>query len=256
MKKYKAYLIDLDGTMYRGSERIEAASHFVAKLNQRGIPYLFLTNNSSKTQVQISDKLQKMDIRSTPDHVFTSSMATAKFIKQKKRIARCLVIGEEGLQDALHQEGHIITENDCEFVVIGIDRNINYEKLSKASIAVRNGAELISTNSDVAIPTERGLEPGNGALTSVVTVSSGKQPFFIGKPEKIIMEQALNTLGFSEAETLMVGDNYHTDILAGINAGVDTLMVFTGVTPYKDYSILLEKPTYHVQDLMEWIDHI
>ncbi|MFC4558643.1 TIGR01457 family HAD-type hydrolase [Virgibacillus kekensis] len=256
MKQYNAYLIDLDGTMYRGSEKIESASRFVRKLKEKGIPYLFLTNNSSSTQEQVSQKLESMDIDSTPEHVFTSSMATAKFIKSKKENARCFVIGEEGLKDALQREGHTLTDEACDFVVVGIDRDINYEKLSIACLAVRNGAEFISTNGDVALPTERGLEPGNGALTSVITVSTGQEPTFIGKPEEIIMEQALETIGVSREETLMVGDNYHTDILAGLNAGVDTLMVFTGVTPFENYGTLERKPTYYVKDLAEWMENI
>lgn len=256
MKNYKAYLIDLDGTMYRGNERVEAASEFVDKLAEGGIPYLFLTNNSSKTPKQISDKLECMDIRSTPGHMFTSSMATAKYIRKQKEGARCFVIGEEGLHNAIREEGLSITDADCDFVIVGIDHDITYEKLSKACIAVRNGASFISTNSDVAIPTERGLEPGNGALTSVITVSTGIEPVFIGKPEAIIMEQALETLGFSKTDTLMVGDNYHTDILAGIHAGLDTLMVFTGVTPFADYPGLVKKPTYYVNNLFEWLDKI
>lgn len=256
MDQYKAYLIDLDGTMYRGNERIEHAAEFVEKLAINDIPHLFLTNNSAGTQTQISDKLQNMGIRSTPGRVFTSSMATARFVKQKKEDARCFVIGEKGLQEAIKKEGLTIADEGCDFVIVGIDREVNYEKLSKACLAVRNGAAFISTNSDVAIPTERGLVPGNGALTSVITVSTGKEPTFIGKPEKVIMEQALDTLGMPKANTLMVGDNYHTDIHAGMNAGVDTLMVFTGVTPYEDYSLLAKKPTYHVQNLKEWIEYL
>ncbi|SFA91226.1 4-nitrophenyl phosphatase [Lentibacillus halodurans] len=256
MKNYHAYLIDLDGTIYRGDEPIEFAGEFVDRLASKGIPYLFLTNNSSKTQAQVSDKLEKMNIRSAPEHVFTSSMATAKHIKQLKRHARCYVIGEEGLYDAMEREGHIVADTDCDVVVLGIDREINYEKLSKACREVRNGATFISTNGDVALPTERGLEPGNGALTSVVTVSTGKQPLFIGKPESIIMEQALEQLGAYRQETLMVGDNYQTDILAGINSGIDTLMVFTGVTTYSDYQTLRQKPSYHVQHLSDWMPYI
>ncbi|GGK05317.1 haloacid dehalogenase [Lentibacillus kapialis] len=253
MDRYSAYLIDLDGTMYWGDSPIEFAAEFVDTLASRRIPYLFLTNNSSKTQAQVSDKLQKMNIHSTPDRVFTSSMATAKYISQMKKGARCYVIGEEGLHDALIKEGHAITEDNCDVVVIGIDREVTYEKLSKACRGVRNGAALISTNADAALPTGRGLEPGNGAVTSVVTVSTGVQPTFIGKPESIIMEQALEQIGTSKKETLMVGDNYHTDILAGINADIDTLMVFTGVTPYNDLSAFEKKPTYHAHNLKEWI---
>ncbi|WP_174614142.1 TIGR01457 family HAD-type hydrolase [Virgibacillus ihumii] len=256
MKTYKAYLIDLDGTMYRGNERIEAAGEFVDKLAAKGIPYLFLTNNSSKKPEQISDKLEQMDIRSTPEHVFTSSMATAKYIRKQKEGARCFVIGEEGLHNAIQGEGLSISDNNCDFVVVGIDHNISYEKLSTACIAVRNGASFISTNSDVAIPTERGLEPGNGALTSVISVSTGREPTFIGKPEEIIMEQALAVIGSSKADTLMIGDNYHTDIRAGMDAGLDTLMVFTGVTSFADYSGLAKKPTHYVKNLYEWIERI
>lgn len=254
MKKYNAYLIDLDGTMYRGNKVIDDAADFVDRLNQQNILYLFLTNNSSKTQAQVAAKLEKMGVRAMPKQVFTTSMATAKHIRQQKSRARCYVIGEKGLFDALEKEGHILTETDCDFVVVGIDREISYEKLSKACLAVRNGATFISTNADVALPTERGLEPGNGALTSVITVSTGKQPIFIGKPETIIMEQALTELGVDKNETLMVGDNYYTDILAGINTGVDTLMVFTGVTPLEDYSTFEKKPNYYVKKLTEWME--
>lgn len=255
-KQYKGYLIDLDGTMYRGNEPIEAAAAFVDALNEKGIPYLFLTNNSTSTPAAVSEKLNLMDIKSTPEHVFTSSLATAKYIKQKKSNARCFIVGETGLSTALEGEGLAISDGDADYVIVGLDRSITYEKLAKACLAVREGAAFISTNSDIAIPTERGLLPGNGALTSVITVSTGKQPTFIGKPETIIMDEALNVLGLSRQETLMVGDNYHTDILAGIHSGVDTLMVFTGVTPYVDYATLVEKPTYYVQSLQEWIEYM
>ncbi|MFD1361458.1 TIGR01457 family HAD-type hydrolase [Lentibacillus salinarum] len=256
MKNYHTYLIDLDGTMYWGDRPIKSAAEFVSKLAKNSIPYLFLTNNSSRTQAQVSDKLQQMGIHSTTEHVFTSSMATAKHIKQLNHQARCFVIGEEGLYDAMEREGLTIVDGNSDFVVIGIDRHINYEKLSNACREVREGATLISTNGDVALPTERGLEPGNGALTSVVSVSTGKQPLFIGKPETVMLEQALEQLGTTREATLMVGDNYDTDILAGINTGIDTLMVFTGVTPFSKYSTLVPKPSYYVEDLNEWLPYI
>ncbi|WP_157724848.1 TIGR01457 family HAD-type hydrolase [Virgibacillus phasianinus] len=253
MKDYQGYLIDLDGTMYQGNERIHAAKEFVEFLKDKGLPHLFLTNNSSKTQLEIANKLNEMDIPATENHIFTSSMATASYIAAKNQDGCVFVIGEGGLHEALLSKGLVITDENPDFVVIGIDREITYEKLAKACLFVRNGAEFLSTNSDIAIPTERGLVPGNGALTSVITVSTGVEPVFIGKPEPIIMEQALQTLGLSKDETLMVGDNYHTDIMAGIQAGVDTLMVFTGVTPFEDFPTLPTKPTYHVRDLSEWI---
>lgn len=257
MIAYKGYIIDLDGTMYRGNERIEAAAEFIGELYKKDIPYLFLTNNSTKTPEQFAEKLNGMDIYSTPNQVFTSSLATAKYIHRLNPSARCMVIGETGLNKALRKEGlQIVSDVDCDFVVIGLDQNITYEKLAKGCLAIRNGAKFISTNGDVAIPTERGLVPGNGALTSVLTVSTGVEPTFIGKPESIIMEEALAVLGLTKEDTLMVGDNYHTDILAGINAGIDTLMVFTGITPFEAYQKLPKKPTYHVQNLFEWIENL
>jgi 4-nitrophenyl phosphatase len=253
VKQYKGYLIDLDGTMYRGTEQIEAASEFVAYLVKNQIPYLFVTNNSSQTPEQVAEKLTQFNIHATKEHVFTTSQATANFIWEKKREASIYAIGEVGLKHALENRGLKLVDQDPEFVVTGIDREITYEKLAKACIAVRNGATFVSTNADIALPTERGLLPGNGALTSVISVSTNTQPIFIGKPEAIIVEQALQVLGTDKSETLMVGDNYDTDIKAGINCGLDTLLVHTGVTSkiqLKDYSI---QPTYTVDSLADYV---
>ncbi len=256
MRNYKGYLIDLDGTMYRGTEAIAGAAEFINELHRKEIPYLFVTNNSSKAAEDVSNKLNTMGIKAEPNQVVTSALATANYIKSIKERAACFVIGETGLLEALEASGAIITDSDCDFVVMGIDRQITYEKYTKACLTIRNGAKLIATNSDVAIPTERGLLPGNGALASVVSVSTGEKPLYIGKPEPIIMEEALKLLGLSKEETLMVGDNYHTDISAGIRAGIDTLMVFTGVTPFEDLETLEVPPTYYVHQLTEWLDKI
>ncbi|HZG72513.1 MAG TPA: TIGR01457 family HAD-type hydrolase [Chondromyces sp.] len=252
MKKYKGYLIDLDGTMYRGTEKIEEAGDFIARLNREGIPYLFVTNNSSRRPEQVAEKLVKFDIPATPEQVFTTSMATANFIYDRKKDASIYVIGEEGIRTALQEKGFAFVEENPDFVVMGIDRDINYEKLTLACLAVRAGATFISTNGDIALPTERGLLPGNGSLTSVIAVSTQTQPIFIGKPESIIMEQALHVLGTSKEETLMVGDYYDTDILAGIKAGMDTLLVHTGVTTKEHLSQYDRQPTYTVNSLDEW----
>lgn len=252
MKSYKGFLIDLDGTMYRGTERIIEAVDFVKKLNEQDLPYLFVTNNSSKTKNQVAEVLQGFDIPATAEHVFTTSMATASYIADLKKEASVYCIGEDGIREALAEKGLQLVEEDPDFVVIGIDRSITYEKLAKACLAVRNGAAFISTNGDIALPTERGLLPGNGSLTSVITVSTQKEPTFIGKPESIIMEMALETLGTKKEETLMIGDNYQTDILAGIRAGLDTLLVHTGVTTKEHLEDIEIHPTYTVNGLDEW----
>lgn len=252
MKNYKGYLIDLDGTMYKGKERIEAASDFVKRLRDKGIPYLFVTNNSSRTPAQVAEKLCDFDIPANEELVFTTSMATANFIYDRKKDAVVYCIGEEGIKTALLQKGFTFGEEKADYVVVGIDREINYEKLTIACLAVRNGAVFVSTNGDIALPTERGFLPGNGSITSVISVSTQKNPIFIGKPENIIMEQALKVLGTAKEDTLMVGDYYDTDILAGMNAGMDTLLVHTGVTTKELLTGYDRKPTYSIDSLDQW----
>lgn len=252
MKKYKGYLIDLDGTMYKGSERIDAAADFVKRLIDAGIPYLFVTNNSARTPAQVADKLRRFGIPASEEQVFTTSQATANYISERKPDAGVYVIGEEGIRTAIEEKGLEFAGEDADFVVSGIDREITYEKLAVGCLAVRNGATFISTNGDIAIPTERGLLPGNGSLTSVIAVSTQTEPIFIGKPESIIMEQALKVLGTDKADTLMVGDYYDTDILAGMRAGIDTLLVHTGVTTKELLKGYKEMPTYTVDSLDEW----
>lgn len=253
MKEYEGYLIDLDGTMYRGVEPIPEAVEFVGRLQKKGIPYLFVTNNSSKTPEQVADYLNHFGIEANKEDVFTTSLAAAEYMYDHYPHTSIYVIGEEGLTSALREKSFNFTEKEPEAVIIGIDRNITYEKLATACLAVRNGAKFYSTNGDVALPTERGLLPGNGAITSVISISTQTEPVFIGKPNTIIMEQALKVLGTSEEQTLMVGDNYDTDILAGINVGMDTLLVHTGVTTKEALQEKKRQPTYVKNSLADWM---
>ncbi len=252
MKSYKGYLIDLDGTVYRGLEPIPEAIDFVNQLKEKGIPYLYVTNNSTTTPDQVALRLNNMGAPAEAKDVLTTSQAAARYISQKKPGGSVYFIGEEGLKVALADEGLIIQDEKPDFVVVGLDRHVTYEKFSKAVLAVRAGATFISTNPDVALITEKGLEPGNGALTALVTTSTGVQPIFIGKPEAVIVEQAIDYLGLKKEECVMVGDNYHTDILAGIHAGCDTLYVSTGVTPKGALQGFDSQPTYSLDSLKEW----
>lgn len=252
MKSYEGYLIDLDGTVYKGTEKIEAAVTFVQRLQDEKIPYLFVTNNSTKPPAKVAETLQTMGIPAIEKDVFTTSMATAHYVSEQNPEADVYVIGEEGLVEAVKNSGLNIVEENADYVIMGLDREITYEKLAKAVLQVRGGAKFIATNGDVALPTERGMMPGSGSLVSVVSVSTGVEPLFIGKPESIIVEQALEVLNTDKEKTLMVGDNYATDILAGIRAGIDSLLVFTGVTTPEQLKAIPEKPTYTVQTLAEW----
>lgn len=254
MKDYKGYLIDLDGTMYKGSEVIEGAIEFIDYLNKHNKSYLFVTNNSSKTPQEVADKLNDMGFNTSSEHVISTALATSGYISEIDPGASVYMIGGSGLKSALTEAGlEVKNDEHVDYVVIGLDVEITYEKLSVACLAVRNGAKFISTNKDVSIPNERGFLPGNGSLTSVVTVSTGKTPIFIGKPEAIIMNQAIEKIGLSKEECVMIGDLYDTDILAGINSNIDTIHVQTGVTTLDEIKAKDVLPTYSVQNLFEVI---
>nr|WP_286314133.1 TIGR01457 family HAD-type hydrolase [Mammaliicoccus lentus] len=255
MKDYKGYLIDLDGTMYKGSQVIEGAIEFIDYLNKEDKDYLFVTNNSSKTPEEVAEKLNEIGFHTSSEHVITTAMATAGYISEESPSATVYMVGGTGLRKSLNDAGLIVKDDEhVDYVVMGLDEEITYEKLTVACLAVRNGAKFISTNKDVSIPKERGFLPGNGSLTSVVSVSTGQIPIFIGKPETIIMEQALEKIGHAKEECIMIGDLYDTDILAGINSGIDTLHVHTGVTTFEEIQRKEVLPTYSIKNLLEIIE--
>ncbi|CAM3029655.1 TIGR01457 family HAD-type hydrolase [Sporolactobacillus spathodeae] len=252
-KAYRTFLLDLDGTVYRGKESIPEAVDFVKNLKKKGLTYLFVTNNSTRTKEMVAEQLASFGIPCTADNVLTTSMATAQFIKREKADATVYYIGEKGLTQAMEAAGLTYQEENPDYVAFGMDREITYEKYAKASLAVRAGARFVSTNPDVALPNERGLVPGNGSLTSVISVSTGVTPVFIGKPEPIIMEQALEMLDADKETTLMIGDNYDTDIMAGIRSGIDSLLVLTGVTSKRALRAKAQQPTYVLDSLSDWL---
>ena len=250
--QYEGYLIDLDGTMYRGNEPIEGAKEFITSLQKQSIPHLFITNNSTSTRDSVVKKLARFGIHTKVENILTSAIAAANYIRENHQGKRIYMIGEEGLKDALQQNGLTITAEDSDCVVVGLDRELTYEKLATACLLIRSGAKFISTNKDAAIPTEKGFIPGNGSITQLVEVSSGVKPIYVGKPEHIMMQQALQYLKLQKEKVLMVGDNYETDILFGIHANVDTLMVLTGVTSKEDLLHVGVQPTYVEDNLMNW----
>lgn len=254
MKQYKGYLIDLDGTMYKGADEIDGAKQFIDYLNQHDIPHLYVTNNSTKVPEDVVKKLAGFGIEAKPEEVVTSALATAHYIKQENAQASIYVIGEGGLRQALLNQGlTLIDDTHVDYVVVGLDTKVDYDKFSQGTLGVRNGAKFISTNQDISIPNERGFLPGNGAITSVITTSTKVQPTFIGKPQPIIMDMAMDVINLPKEEVAMVGDLYETDIMSGINAGIDTIHVQTGVTSKEELVEKDQQPTYTFKDLNEVI---
>lgn len=252
MKKYKAYCIDLDGTVYKGKEVIEETVHFINRLQREQIEPFFVTNNASQTPDQIVDKLSSLGIRALRTHIMTSSMAAAKYIATHYSNARVSMIGERGLSEALIENGLQLVPQDGDVFVMGIDRGITYDKLAQACLDIRAGAVFISTNSDIAFPAEKGLLPGNGAFTALIQTSTGIEPLFIGKPHAHMLEIIQREHGFNKEDMVMIGDNYDTDILAGIRFGIDTVHVNTGVSLPEEVKSKSIQPTWCLENLAEW----
>lgn len=253
MKSYKAYCFDLDGTVYRGKAAIDSAVTFIHHLQEQQIEPFYVTNNSSKTPQQLQQSLHDIGIVAPVSHIYSSSLATAKYVAENCADKLVNVVGEIGLHTALTQEGLVITDEPCSVLVMGIDRQMTYDKLAHASIAVQNGAKLIATNGDIKFPTEKGFVPGNGSLVQLVANVAGVEPIFIGKPSPVMLQIIAHEHGYSKEDMLMIGDNYDTDILCGINFGCDTLHVNTGVTPTHIVKQKDKLPTYCVDDLLVFV---
>ena len=250
---YKGYLIDLDGTIYKGKSRIPAGEAFVHELQAREIPYLFVTNNTTRTPETVRDMLAThFNIKTPVSTIYTATLATIDYMNDQNLGKKVYVIGEAGLKDAIEEAGYIIDEEAPDYVVSGLDWQVDYEKFAIATLAIQKGATFIGTNPDKNIPTERGLLPGAGALVSFVATATQVEPIFIGKPEAVIMEAAVAKIGLKKDEVLMVGDNYLTDIRAGIDNGLDTLLVLTGFTPKAEVPELPVAPTFVFDSLDEW----
>ncbi|GAK08543.1 TIGR01457 family HAD-type hydrolase [Geomicrobium sp. JCM 19038] len=249
---YEGYLLDLDGTVYRGNEVIPEAVTFINWLINERKKFMFVTNNSSKTPEQAVDKLNSMSIPAKQEHIFTSALMAAHHVQQVAghRVSG-FIIGSTGLKVALEEVGLIEQDVDPDVVIVGIDRTFTYKKLEKASLAIQKGAKLIATNGDKMIPTERGFVPGNGSIVAAIEAASGAQAEIVGKPNPRFIEQAVSLLRIPPNRTLMIGDNYDTDILAGIHANVATLHVDTGVTRNRDVQAKEVQPTHLIRSFTE-----
>lgn len=250
---YKGYLIDLDGTIYLGKEPIPAGKRFVEALQTKGLPFLFVTNNTTRSPQVVADRLaQEFDIHVGPETIYTASLATIDFMKDDAKGKKVFVIGEAGLIDLILEAGFAWDETNPDYVVVGLDNDVTYEKFVLATLAIQKGATFIGTNPDKNIPTERGLLPGAGSLIAMVETATQTPPIFIGKPEVIIMDKAVDHIGLQKEDVIMVGDNYDTDICSGIRNGIDSLLVLSGFTPKAAVPLLPVAPTYVLDSLDEW----
>lgn len=224
------FLIDMDGVVYRGPELIPGADRFIGQLRDRDIPFLFLTNNSQRTRRDVVARLVRMGLDVEEEHVFTSAIATARFLAQQKPGGTAYVIGEGGLLTALHQHGYAVVDHDPDYVVVGEGRTFNLELVEAAVRMILGGAKLIATNMDPNCPTQNGLRPGCGAMVAMLETATGVKAFSVGKPSSVMMRAARKELGLSTDETTMIGDTMETDILGGVQLGFHTVLVLSGGT--------------------------
>lgn len=239
--------------MYNGTNPIPSAKLFIEELVSRSIPHLYVTNNATKTPQDVVSFLKDIcDIDVREEHIYTSGIAAIDYVAKRHPNARAYIVGEAALKSQAEEAGLLLAEDDIEVVIQGLDRNTTYQKLALASTAIRKGAAFIATNPDFKLPTEKGMMPGSGALTSFIQATTGVTPTVIGKPCDPIMEGALARMGLERKDVVMVGDNYQTDILAGIQYGIDTILTLTGVTSLSDIEAVEKKPTHIVTNLTEW----
>ena len=253
---YKAYCFDLDGTVYRGKDAIPSAVQFIHHLQASGKEPFYVTNNSSKTREQLQQALRTIGIEAPLQHIYSSALVTAKYIADKFTHAKVAVVGADGIRNALIQEGIEVVADDEEFVdvlVMGIDRQITFDKITAACRIVQNGAILIGTNEDVKYPSEQYFYPGCGSFVTLVANVSNVQPIFIGKPSPQLLNFISKEHKINKEDFVMIGDNYNTDILCGIHFGCDTIHVNTGVTPTEEVLNMDKKPTYAVENLLAFL---
>lgn len=250
---YKGYLIDLDGTIYQGKNRIPAGERFIKHLQEKGIPYLLVTNNTTRTPEMVQSMLAKQfNVETGIETIYTATMATVDYMNDMNRGKTAYVIGETGLKSAIAAAGYVEELENPAYVVVGLDSQVTYEMLAIATLAIQKGALFIGTNPDLNIPTERGLMPGAGALNALLEAATRVKPVFIGKPNAIIMNKSLEVLGIQRSEAVMVGDNYLTDIMAGIQNDIATILVTTGFTRPEEVPTLPIQPDHVLSSLDEW----
>lgn len=240
----KGFISDMDGVIYHGNKLLPGVPEFVEWLKKEKKEYLFLTNSSERSPKELSQKLSRMGLDVSEDHFYTSAMATASFLQSQCPDGSAYVIGEPGLVYALYEAGISMNDINPDYVVVGETRSYNFEKIERAVQLVLKGAKLIGTNPDLTGPSESGISPACKALASPIEIATGKSAYFIGKPNPLMMRHAMKKLGCHREETMIIGDRMDTDIIAGIQTEVDTLLVLSGVTDLEDVPSFSYCPQY------------
>jgi NagD protein len=226
--------MDMDGVLVREDQAIPGADRFIATLRERGTPFLVLTNNSIYTRRDLAARLAASGIDVPEEAIWTSALATARFLEDQRPRGSAFVIGEAGLTTALHDAGYTLTERDPDYVVLGETRTYSFERITRAIRLIVGGARFIATNPDATGPTPDGPLPATGSVAALISRATGVDPYFVGKPNPLMMRSALNAIDAHSETAAMVGDRMDTDVVSGLEAGMETILVLTGVTTRED----------------------
>jgi NagD protein len=229
-REIKSWLMDMDGVLVHEEEAIPGAARFIAALRERAIPFLVLTNNSIYTRRDLAARLRASGLDIPEASIWTSALATAKFLEDQRPGGSAFVIGEAGLTTALHQSGYTLTERDPDYVVLGETRTYSFERITQAIRLIENGARFIAPNPDATGPSPDGSLPATGAVAALITRATQRDPYYVGKPNPLMMRSALNAIDAHSETTAMIGDRMDTDVVSGLEAGLETILVLTGVS--------------------------
>jgi len=226
----ESWLMDMDGVLVREEHAVPGADRFLASLTEQGTPFLLLTNNSIYTRRDLAARLRASGLDVPEESIWTSALATARFLEDQRPGGSAFVIGEAGLTTALHDAGYTLTDRDPDYVVLGETRTYSFERITRAIRLITAGARFIATNPDTTGPTPDGPLPATGSVAALISRATGVEPYYVGKPNPLMMRSALNALDAHSETTAMIGDRMDTDIVSGLEAGLETILVLTGLT--------------------------
>jgi NagD protein len=229
-REIRSWLMDMDGVLVREEQAIPGAERFLARLHELGLPFLVLTNNSTYTRRDLAARLAASGLHVPEDAIWTSALATARFLRDQRPGGSAFVIGEAGLTTALHDAGYTLTERTPDYVVLGETRTYSFERITRAIRLIAAGSRFIATNPDATGPAADGPLPATGSVAALISRATGVEPYFVGKPNPLMMRSALNAIEAHSETTAMIGDRMDTDVIAGLEAGMETVLVLTGVT--------------------------
>ncbi|MBO0868725.1 MAG: HAD family hydrolase [Micromonosporaceae bacterium] len=253
-KPVESWLLDMDGVLVKEGRPIPGAPEFVARLRAADRRFLILTNNSIYTARDLHARLTRMGFDVPENAIWTSALATAQFLEDQRPGGTAYVIGEAGLTTALHNAGYVLTNYEPEYVVLGETREYSFTAITTAIRAIVAGARFICTNPDPTGPSSEGILPAVGSVAALITKATGTDPYYVGKPNPMMMRSALNTIGAHSETTAMVGDRMDTDVLCGLEAGLETILVLSGISTREEVDRFPYRPSRVVDSVASLID--